>query len=238
MLKIKAFCFDVFGTVVDWRNGVAREAAAFFHRHDVSDIDPHEFADIWRSFYQPAMQACRSGERPYVRLDRLHRENLDATLAHFQIDAGRFTESELADLNRAWHRLDAWPDVRTGLQHLKTKAIIAPASNGNITIMVNLARRNQLPWDAILGSEVTQAYKPSPEAYTRMAEVLDLPVDQLCMVAAHNNDLRAARACGLATAFIPRPTEHGPRQQSNLSPSEAWDFIAQDFNDLAATIES
>lgn len=230
----KAFCFDVFGTVFDWRNGIAQQAEAWLKRHGVTDIDPHEFADSWRARYQPAMQACREGRRPYVRLDVLHRENLDATLRQYHIDVSAISESELNEFNRAWHRLDPWPDVVEGLQRLKHKAIIATASNGNIAIMVNLARHAGICWDAILGAEVTGAYKPEPEAYTRMADILSLAPEQICMVAAHNYDMRAARENGLGTAFVPRPTEHGSGQTTDLAPDSDWNIIATDFVDLAA----
>jgi len=230
---MKAFCFDVFGTVVDWRSGIAREAAAFFSRHGLSGVDPHEFADAWRNLYQPSMQACRSGKRPFTRLDTLHRENLEQVLQAYDIDPAKLGDGELAQLNKAWHRLDPWPDVVSGLGRLKRRHIIAPASNGNIALMVDMAKRAGLPWDAILGAEVTQAYKPSPPAYTRMVETLGLPAHQVCMVAAHNNDLHAARLCGLATAFVARKAEHGANQTTDLEPSEKWDIVARDFNDLA-----
>ncbi len=230
---MKAFCFDVFGTVVDWRTGIARAAEGFFSRHGLAEYDPHGFADAWRRLYQPAMQACRSGERPYTRLDVLHRENLETALAGYGIDIGALQPGELATLNSAWHWLDPWPDVVGGLTRLKRQYIIAPASNGNIALMVDMAKRAQLPWDAILGAEVTQAYKPSPQAYTRMADILAIAPAEICMVAAHNNDLRAARQCGLSTAFVARPTEHGSGQTTDLEASEDWDIVASDFNDLA-----
>ncbi|MGB3290885.1 MAG: haloacid dehalogenase type II [Burkholderiaceae bacterium] len=231
---MKAFCFDVFGTVVDWRSGVARDAAVFFERNGLTKLDPLEFADAWRARYQPAMQACRAGERPYVRLDVLHRENLEYVLAEKDIDIKAIPESELAWLTHAWHRLDPWPDVVAGLTRLKSQYIIASASNGNIALMVGIAKRAGIPWDAILGAEVTQAYKPAPEAYLRLAETLGLEPGQVCMSAAHNNDLAGAQQCGLATAFIPRPTEHGPGQTRDLVPTGNWDMVASDFKDLAA----
>lgn len=234
MDQIKAFCFDVFGTVVDWRSGVARDAAIFFERNGLTGLDPLEFADAWRSRYQPAMQACRAGDRPYVRLDVLHRENLEYVLAQMRVDIKAIQESDLAWLNMAWHRLDPWPDVVAGLTRLKAKYIIAPASNGNIALMVGIAKRAGIPWDAILGAEVTQAYKPAPQAYLRLAEVLGLEPAQVCMAAAHNNDLAGAQECGLATAFIPRPTEHGPGQTMDLAPAGDWNIVASDFNDLAS----
>ncbi len=230
---MKAFCFDVFGTVVDWRSGIAREAAPFLAKHGLGHCDPYEFADAWRKLYQPAMAACRSGARPFTRLDILHRENLEATLANYKIDINALDPGELDALNSAWHRLDPWPDAVGGLTRLKRNYIIAPASNGNIALMTNIAKRAGIPWDLILGAEVTQAYKPSPQAYTRMTEILGLAPAEVCMVAAHNSDLHAARLCGLSTAFVARPTEHGPTQATDLQASEDWDIIAADFNDLA-----
>lgn len=230
---MKAFCFDVFGTVVDWRTGIAREASEFFSRCGLAGIDPFDFADSWRALYQPAMEACRSGKRPFTRLDVLHRENLEAVLSKHDVDPAKLDAQALAQLNSAWHRLDPWPDVVAGLTQLKRNHIIAPASNGNIALMVNMAKRAGIPWDAILGAEVTQAYKPSPPAYTRMVEILGLLPQEVCMVAAHNSDLHAARQCGLATAFVARRSEHGANQSTDLEPSENWDIVASDFNDLA-----
>lgn len=233
MNNVKAFCFDVFGTVVDWRTGVAREAEYFFLKHGLTDIDPYEFADAWRNLYQPSMQACRSGERPFTRLDVLHRENLETVLANYKLDVGAMDANELETLCSAWHRLDPWPDVISGLTRLKQKYIIAPASNGNIALMTNMAKRAHIPWDLILGAEVTQAYKPAPQAYIRMADILAVAPGAICMVAAHNDDLRGARECGLRTAFVPRPTEHGFGQTKDLAAASDWDIIALDFNDLA-----
>jgi 2-haloacid dehalogenase len=179
------------------------------------------------------MQACRAGQRPYVRLDVLHRENLEAVLRNYQLAPAQFGEHALNELTKAWHRLDPWPDCVAGLTRLKSRYIIATASNGNIALMVNMAKRAGLPWDAILGAEVTQAYKPAPEAYTRMLDILALEPTELCMVAAHNDDLQAAQACGLRTAFIARPTEHGPEQTIDLQPQGNWTFVASDMNDLA-----
>jgi 2-haloacid dehalogenase len=168
---VRAIVFDVFGTVVDWRTGIAREAGPFLARHGASHIDPFTFADSWRRLYSPAMEAVRSGRRPFTRLDVLH-------------------------------RLDPWPDAVTGLRRLKRRFIIAPLSNGNIRLMLDMAKRAGLPWDAILGAEVTQAYKPTPEAYLRTADILGMRPDEICLVAAHNSDLAAARAVGLKTGFV------------------------------------
>jgi 2-haloacid dehalogenase len=229
---LQALVFDVFGTVVDWRSGVAREAAAFLARY-APRADPAAFADAWRRRYQPAMEEIRSGRRLFARLDVLHRGNLEAVLPEFEIDPDSVPPSELDELNLAWHRLDPWPDSIPGLTRLKRRFIIAPLSNGNIRLMLDMAKRAGLPWDAILGAELAQAYKPSPEAYLRSAEALMLEPEQVCLVAAHNSDLAAARGCGLRTAFIPRPTEHGPDQANDLGPEEDWDAVASDLMDLA-----
>jgi 2-haloacid dehalogenase len=231
--RVRALVFDVFGTVVDWRGGVARDAAPFLARHGRADTDPTAFADAWRKRYDPAMDAVRSGRRPFIRLDVLHRENLDWVLPEFGIDPGRIPATELTELNLAWHRLDPWPDVVPGLTRLKARFIIAPLSNGNVILMLDMAKRAGLPWDAILGAEVAQAYKPAPEAYLRTLDILAMRPDEVCMVAAHNGDLAAARACGLRTAFVPRPTEHGAGQTKDIHPEQDWDVIVRDFADLA-----
>jgi 2-haloacid dehalogenase len=230
--NVQALVFDVFGTVVDWRSGVARESAPFLARYAPND-DPGAFADAWRQRYQPAMEEIRSGRRPFARLDVLHRENLEAILPEFGIERSAVSPSELDALNLAWHRLDPWPDSVPGLSRLKQGFIIAPLSNGNIRLMLDMAKRAGLPWDAILGAELAQAYKPSPEAYLRTAETLMLEPEQVCLVAAHNSDLAAARQCGLRTAFIPRPSEHGPGQTTDLGPEEEWDIVTRDLEDLA-----
>ncbi len=236
MDQVKALVFDVFGTVVDWREGIARDAAPFLARHGRGDIDPRAFADAWRKRYQPAMEECRTGRRPFTRLDVLHRENLELILRDHGLDPARIGEAALAELNRAWHRLDPWPEAVAGLTRLRRRFILAPLSNGNVALLLNMAKRAAIPWDAILGAEVAQAYKPQPEAYLRTADILGLAPAEVCLVAAHNGDLKAARAAGLATAFVPRPTEHGPGQGIDLEPSEPWDVVARDFQDLAARL--
>ena len=235
MNAVRAVLFDVFGTVVDWRSGVAREAAPFLARHAPAAVDAGAFADAWRARYQPAMEEVRSGRRPFVRLDVLHRENLVAVLPDFGIDPSAIATAELDELNLAWHRLDPWPDAVAGLSRLRARYIIAPLSNGNIRLMLDMAKRSGLPWDAILGAEVAQAYKTSPEAYVRTAEILALQPAEICLVAAHNNDLAAARSCGLQTAFVFRPNENGPGR-TPPPPSQAWDVIAHDFGELAAAL--
>jgi 2-haloacid dehalogenase len=233
MATLKALVFDVFGTVVDWREGVARDLEVFLKKHGAAGVDPRAVADAWRRRYQPAMEECRSGRRPFTRLDVLHRENLDAVLADHGVDLRAVDAAERDELNRAWHRLDPWPDSVPGLLRLKARYIIAPLSNGNVALLLNMAKRAGLPWDAILGAEVAGAYKPQPEAYLRTADILGLRPAEVCLVAAHNGDLEAARACGLGTAFVLRATEHGPGQTTDLAPSAAWDVIAADFLALA-----
>jgi len=229
---VDALLFDVFGTVVDWRSGVAREAAPFLARHGIA-ADPHAFADAWRGRYQPAMEEVRSGRRPFVTLDAIHRESLEATLREVGADPAVLPEAELDDLNHAWHRLDPWPDAVGGLERLRRRFVVAPLSNGNIRLILDMAKPAGLPWDAILGAEVSRAYKPQPRVYLHAAEILELPPAACMMVAAHNGDLRAARGAGLATAFVPRPREHGPDQATDLAPEEAWDVVAPDFLALA-----
>ncbi len=227
---VEALTFDVFGTVVDWRAGIAREARAILGQRAPGRAW-EALAERWRALYQPAMEAVRSGRRPWLKLDDLHRENLRTVLDEFGL-AG-CPAAAIEELNRAWHRLDPWPDVVAGLTRLKRRFILATLSNGNVALMVNMARRAGLPWDAILGAEVARAYKPMPEAYLRTADCLGLAPSQCLMVAAHNGDLLAASACGFRTAFVARPTEHGPDQTTDLRAEHAFDVVAADFLDLA-----
>lgn len=230
----EALLFDVFGTVVDWRGGVAREVAAFCAERGLA-VDAEAFADAWRARYQPAMESIRSGGRGYLPLDILHRENLDATLAEFGLEAAVDAEAR-AGLNRAWEKLPPWPDSVPGLTRLKAHYAIAPCSNGSIALMTRLARYGGLPWDAILGADIARDYKPRPAAYLASVAALGLAPAAATMVAAHNGDLAAARAVGLGTAFVPRPTEHGPGQTGDLAPTADWDIVASDFGDLAAKL--
>jgi 2-haloacid dehalogenase len=231
--SVKALVFDVFGTVVDWREGVARDARTFLARHGRAEVDAYAFADAWRRRYQPAMEEVRAGRRPFTRLDVLHRENLEQVLREHGLDPERFEPVELDWLNRAWHRLDPWPDAIPGLLRLKARYFIAPLSNGNILLLANMAKRAGIPWDAILGAEPVRAYKPQPEAYARTAEILALAPAELAMVAAHNGDLAAARRVGLRTIFVPRPTEHGPGQTTDLRAESDWDIVAGSFEEVA-----
>ena len=233
---IEALAFDVFGTVVDWRSGIARDAAPVLAALGRRDIDPHAFADGWRARYQPALAKVRDGERPFVILDVLHRETLEELLRSFDIDPAALGEQRLADLTRAWHRLDPWPDAVAGLTRLKARYPIVTLSNGNIALMLAMARRAQLPWDAILGAEVSRVYKPDPESYLATARYLGIDPAQLCLVAAHHSDLAAARACGLATAYIDRPLEYGGAPAPDRHAAQDWDHAADTLTDLAAKL--
>ncbi len=230
MNQVRALVFDVFGTVVDWRSGVARAIAPFLAAHGRTDLDAFALADAWRRQYQPAMEEVRSGRRPFTRLDVLHRENLEKVMQAQGINAAA---QDLDALNLAWHALDPWPDVLLGLHRLRRRFFLAPLSNGNILLLANMAKRAGIPWDAILGAEPARAYKPQPEAYLNTADILGMRPDEVCLVAAHNGDLRAARKAGLATAFIPRVTEHGAGQSIDLTAEDPWDCVADDFIDLA-----
>jgi 2-haloacid dehalogenase len=230
---VKALVFDVFGTVVDWRTSVAREVETLAKGKGLV-IDGPKFADAWRAQYAPMMDRVRTGALPWTKLDRLHRMILDQIVGDFGL-AG-LAESERSTLNRAWHRLHPWPDTVAGLTRLKKRFIIAPLSNGNIALMTNLARHSGLPWDCVLGAELVRHYKPDPEVYQSAAELLDLERGDVMMVAAHLNDLRAAKAQGLRTAFVPRPMEYGPAGKPDLTPNDAVDVTAKDFVQLAGML--
>lgn len=232
--EVDALLFDVFGTVVDWRSGVAREAEAIAARVGLPSIDWAAFADRWRARYQPAMEEVRSGRRPFVPLDVLHRENLEGLLRDSGIEPGRdIAEPDIEHLNRAWHRLDPWPDSVTGITRLKTRFIVAPHSNGNLALLTNMAKRAGLPWDAILGAQVVGHYKPEPASYRGACEMLGLPPERCMLVAAHNSDLIAARnATGMRTAFISRPFEYGPEGR-DARPTSDFDYVADSITDLA-----
>jgi 2-haloacid dehalogenase len=232
---VRAVLFDAFGTVVDWRSGIAAAAGEFASRHGLS-LDPEEFADAWRSCYQPSMQPIRSGQRPYVSLDVLHRENLDAVLRSHGLEPGAFAPGELDSLARAWHVLPPWPDSVEGIRRVKRDFIVGPLSNGNTSLLVDMAKAAGLAWDVILGSDVSRAYKPAPDAYRTPAAMLGLDPGEVMLAAAHNDDLAAARNAGLATAFIARPAEHGPGQASDITATADWDLVTTSITDLAARL--
>ncbi len=229
----KALAFDVFGTVVDWRTCVARESAEFLTRIGEDPGDAAAFADAWRGQYIAAMVGMRKSGRAFVPLDVLHREMLEAALRARGVDPAGVNDALLADWNRAWHRLDPWPDVLEGLARLKTRFPIVTCSNGNIALILNMARRAGLPWDAILGAEVSGAYKPDPKAYLHPAEVLGLAPGELCLVAAHHGDLAGARAAGLLCAYVDRPEEYGGAPAPDAHYEQAWEWSASSFVELA-----
>lgn len=222
----RVLVFDVFGTVVDWHGGIAREVQALR-----PGVDGNAFALAWRAGYRPAMQRVMSGELGWTRIDDLHRIILEGLLPQFGL--GDLTETQRQHLNQAWHRLDPWPDVLAGLTRLKSRFTIGTLSNGNIGLLTNMAKRAGLPWDCILSAEVFRAYKPDPATYLGAAQVFDLRPSEVMLVAAHQDDLAAARACGLQTAYIERPAEFGAACPKDVSPDPANTFHARDFLALA-----
>jgi 2-haloacid dehalogenase len=225
----KALLFDVFGTLVDWRTSIARESEQVLKPLGVA-VDWLAFADAWRGEYQGAMDQVRDGQIPFCKLDVLHRRNLELIMPRFNI-AG-IAENALQYLNLAWHRLDAWSDVPPGMSRLRRRHLLAPCSNGNISLMVDLARRNGIHWDAILGSEIAGDYKPKPRVYLASCAAFDLAPGECMMVAAHSKDLQHAAACGLRTAHIARPNEHGPGKGEPV-PRVPVDYAATSLEDLA-----
>lgn len=231
----KAFIFDVFGTLVDWRTGVATVCGGTFRDKSIS-FDPFEFADLWRAQYRPAMAAIRAGGRAYVSLDTLHRENLNEVLKITGLEK-HFTSDERDTLNHAWEKLPAWPEVPGALFALRRHGLIASCSNGSIALMTRLARFAGLPWDTVLGAEIAHNYKPEPVVYLATCEALGLVPSEVMMVAAHNDDLKAARATGLQTGFFPRKTEYGSHQEDDLEAEGDWEFIGEDLESLLTFLE-
>lgn len=222
----RILAFDIFGTVVDWHGSIAREVGALYPQ-----VDGDAFALAWRDGYYPAMARVRSGELGWTRIDELHRIILDGILPRFGLD--QLSEAERQHLNRAWHRLDAWPDSVEALTRLKTRFTICTLSNGNIGLLTNMAKRAGLPWDCILSAEVFRAYKPDPATYLGVAQTFDAAPDEVMLVAAHQEDLEAARACGLQTAYIERPLEFGAAHIKDVSPHPANTCHARSLTHLA-----
>ena len=233
--NVKAMTFDVFGTVVDWRSSIAREAKMMGEQKGF-DFDWDNFADKWRAGYGPSMNKVRTGELPWTKIDVLHRMILDELLSEYNIT--NLTESEKDHFNRAWHRLDPWPDSVPGLTELKKNYVISPLSNGNVALLVNMAKYGGLPWDTVLSAELAQHYKPDPEAYQSTSEFLGFPIEQIMMVAAHKNDLKSAKGQGMMTGYIPRPKEHGPNTTVDSNPEDYIDIIGKNFVDFANKMQS
>lgn len=227
---IRALVFDVFGTVVDWRGSIAREMQVLAQRKRLS-IDADAFADAWRAGYRPAMQRVRSGELPWTRIDDLHRIILESILPQFGLE--KLSEAERVELNFVWHRLRPWPDAVRGLKRLKKNFVIATLSNGNVSLLTNMAKAGGLPWDCILSAEVFHHYKPDPEVYRGAADILGLAPHEVMMVAAHKDDLDAAAGAGLTTAFVTRPREFGDQPRKDLKYERRFSANASDFLDLA-----
>lgn len=228
--NVKALAFDVFGTVVDWRGGIAAEAARVAAARGV-DGDWNGFALAWRAGYAPAMQRVRNGQLPWKTIDQLHRMNLDAILDAYGL--GGLDEAARRELNRAWHRLPPWPDSVAGLTRLRQRFVITTLSNGNFALLTHMAKRAGLPWDCIISAELFNHYKPDPETYLGAARLLGIEPCELMLVAAHASDLRAARDQGCRTAYVPRPQEFGEHQPAEAYDPDEFDLVAGDFLDLA-----
>jgi 2-haloacid dehalogenase len=228
-----AIVFDTFGSVVDWRSSLIADLTAYGDSRGIK-ADWPALVDAWRAAYHPSMDRVRKGERPWTTLDTLHRDSLDRLIADFGIEG--LTEADRTHINLGWHRLRPWPDAVPGLARLKSRFIIGPLSNGNVSLLLNMAKFAGIPWDMIFGSDLFQHFKPDPETYLGVARMLDLRPDQVMMAAAHNGDLAAARSHGLLTAFWPRPTEYGPHQKRDYAAEQDWDIVATDIGDLATQL--
>tara|TARA_B100000686_G_scaffold352780_1_gene455948 strand:- start:1528 stop:2235 length:708 start_codon:yes stop_codon:yes gene_type:complete len=234
-MDIKALTFDVFGTVVDWRSSIAREGEVFAKLHNIKGIDWVKFAESWRAGYTPSMNRVRNGEIPWANIDELHKSILNKLILKYGIEG--ISDEDKNDFNRAWHRLSPWPDVIGGLKRLRSKFVIATLSNGNVSLLTNMAKNAGLPWDCILSAELSQHYKPDPEVYTTAVGLLGLHPYQVMMVAAHNFDLEAAKQIGMKTAYVHRPLEYGPDKDLEQISIEDFDFVAKDFENLAEILE-
>jgi 2-haloacid dehalogenase len=232
-LAVKAMVFDTFGTVVDWRGSIIAEGNAYWTPVKKVDVDWAAFADAWRGKYGPFMNKVRSGELPWTKLDDLHRMSLNEVLAEFNVH--HLTEPEKQHLNFVWHRLNAWPDAPSGLARLKSRYIISPLSNGNVSLLTEMAKFAGLPWDCILGADVFEHYKPDPETYLGVANILGIEPEEVMMTAAHTGDLDAARKAGLHTAYVHRPFERPGRETAMPAP-DAYDVVAADFRDMATKL--
>jgi len=227
---VEVLLFDVFGTVVDWRTSLQRWFQSFGREHNL-EADWAGLVDDWRAAYEPSMARVRRGERPYVTLDTLHRESLDALLPQYGLQ--NVLESDRHQMARAWRWLDPWPDSVSGLTRLKCKYVIGTLSNGGLGVLVDMAKHAALPWDAVLSADLFQRYKPDAAVYLGAADLLARPTSALMLVAAHNYDLAAARSHGYRTAFVARPAEYGPRQKKDFGPEDAWDHAATSLEELA-----
>jgi 2-haloacid dehalogenase len=229
----KVIVFDVFGSVVDWRSSLIADLSAYGAAKGIA-ADWPKLVDSWRAAYHPSMDRVRKGELPWTKLDDLHRMSLDKLVAEHGI-AG-LTEDDLVHINKGWHRLNPWADSVRGLARLKTRFIIGPLSNGNVSLLLNMAKHAGLPWDMVFGSDIFRHFKPDPESYLGVAGMMGLEPGEVMLAAAHNNDLAAARNCGLMTAFWPRPKEYGPLQRKDYGADQDWDVVAADIEGLASAL--
>jgi 2-haloacid dehalogenase len=225
--------FDTFGSVVDWRSSLIDDIGSYAAGRGIT-ADWPAFVDAWRGAYQPSMDRVRKGEVPWTTLDQLHRGSLDKLIAEFGIKG--LTEDDLVHINLGWHRLKPWPDAVPGLTRLKSRFVIGTMSNGNVALLLNMAKFSGIPWDMIYGSDLFRHFKPAPEFYLGVAKMMNLRPDQVMLGAAHNGDLAAARSCGLMTAFFPRPAEYGPNQKRDYEANQDWDIVAKDIQDMATQL--
>ena len=230
---VRALLFDVFGTVVDWRGSITREVRSLASEKGIR-LNAGKFANDWRAGYQPAMQRVRQGDLPWLNIDALHRLILNELKQKYKLDC--LSEDETDTLNRVWHRLKPWPDSVRGLKKLKHQFTISPLSNGNFSLLNNMAKHSGLPWDCIISAELFGHYKPDPETYLGACKLLDLDPAQVMLCAAHKDDLLAARGCGLKTAFIKRPREHSPSARRDLSTDARFNYNADNITDLASQL--
>lgn len=238
MTTTEVLFFDVLGTVVDWRGSIADEVAVFLKRHDLLHIDAHGFADAWVGTYDASIEPIRSGQRAFASLDIINMENLKACLTQFDLTPSRFASSELEALNLVWHRLRPWPDAVEGISRLRKHYIVAPLSDGNTRLLVNMAKHAHLPWDTVFGADGSRSYKPTPRAYLHACDLLDIPPQRAMLVAAHSYDLDAARTCGLKTAFVARDHASDPSKVFDERASEKWDYRANNLTELAEILTS
>ncbi|MER8451315.1 HAD-IA family hydrolase [Mesorhizobium sp. M1428] len=237
MRNIEVLFFDVLGTTVDWRGSITAEVGEFLKRHNLGRIDPARFADAWVGRYDASVDPIRAGKRSFVSLDQVNRENLVASLEEFGLSSASLPPEELEDLNLSWHRLKAWPDLGDGLSRLKSRFIVAPLSDGHARLLVNLSKFNNLPWDFIVGADMSQAYKPMPQVYLRACELLEVQPENAMLVAAHDYDLEAARRCGLTTAYIVRANAEDPSKVGNQKAQDGWDYKAKNLLELADMLQ-
>ena len=235
MTDLRAILFDTFGTVVDWRGSLIAELTAFGTRRGLS-ADWAALVDAWRGAYKPSMDAVRQGAQPWTKLDDLHRASLDRLLTEHGLDA--LTEADRVHLTMAWHRLHAWPDAVPGMKRLHRRFVTGPLSNGNVSLLIDLVRVNDLPWPMMFGADVFRHYKPDPETYLGACALLSLPPAQVMLCAAHNEDLAAARSHGMKTAFVARPTEYGPNQRKDIAATSDWDYTVGGIDQLAERLGS